>query len=57
MTRTYKGFEIVKQIVSPNGWNVAQNGRCLKTGFNTLADAKEWINFRLDAADAAANGF
>ena len=50
MERKYKGFVIVKQHVGPMGWNIVDaTGKCVKTGSPTLADAKEWIDFQIDA--------
>jgi hypothetical protein len=51
MTRTYKGFEIVKQYVGPCGWNIVRDGRCIKTGVSTIAAAREWINYTLDCEE------
>lgn len=46
MNRTYKGFKIVKQHVGPCGWNIVNaDGRCIKTGCKSLADAREYITF------------
>lgn len=55
MTKTYKGFEIHKQTVGNMGWNITRDGNVVKVGAPTLADAKEFINMRLEveAYDAA----
>ena len=53
--RTYKGWEIHKQTVGPMGWNVRGPevpqfaNRHVKTGFKTLAAAREYINFQIEA--------
>ena len=53
MSRTYKGFEIVKQSVCPCGWNIVRDGRCLKTGLPTLQEAREWINWTIESEELA----
>ena len=56
--RTYKGWEIHKQTVGPCGWNVRgpadsahPNGR-IKTGFKSLAEAREYISYQVEALNA-----
>lgn len=56
MTRTYKGYEIVKQTVGPMGWNISLNGKCVKTGSKTLDDAKEWIAYQIDSEEMRKAG-
>lgn len=53
MERKYKGYVIVKQYVGPCGWNIVRDGVCVKTGCRTIAEAKEWITWQVDFADAA----
>lgn len=49
--RTYKGYQIVKQYVGPCGWNVVNpEGRCVKTGFSSIAAAKEFISYEVEVA-------
>jgi len=52
--RTYKGWEIHKQHVGNCGWNVVNpQGRCVTTGRATLAAAREFIDFQIEAVDLA----
>lgn len=51
-TRSYKGYQIVKQFVGECGWNVVNpEGRCIHTGFSSLSAAKEYINYKIEIAD------
>jgi hypothetical protein len=55
--KTYKGWEIHKQTVGSCGWNVrgpadsAHPNGFLRTGFRSLAAAREFITDQVDMAE------